>query len=548
VAAIGALAAPLLEATSAPFSRATREIANVERDAQMEPRAAQFRVEMRLAAEAIALWIRAPKRWVLEILNVGVRGAVFAFEMAAISTVVQIGLALPMAEYFHRVSFTGLTANLFVVPLLNIVVPMGFLAIFTGWHWAASIAAALLKWAAAIADWHARLEPSWRVADPPLWIAVGLVVSLVGMAMVVGRTKGTGDASIPDDQPSALRPQKKGTDRSVHGHFRSEDGQRTRGDRVVSPVFLRSVALAAVLGSFAQLLWHPTLADLRAGELELTAMDVGQGDSLLVVFPDSKIMIVDGGGMLVYGRARKPNLDTGEDVVSPYLWSRGITRVDVIAVTHGHEDHSGGIAALIENFHPREVWVGAKPAQKVIDAAARRHVPVIGKRAGEDFSFGGARVDVISPPVDYVPKREAGNNDSLGMRVAFGKRSFLLTGDMERPMEARALGDGLTIVSDVLKVGHHGSKTSTIEPFLDAVRPSIAVISAGFENSFGHPHRDVLARLAEHHTAILRTDLDGLITIRTDGNRISMDTMAWRESSAWWIGERGFNWALASDW
>ena len=503
VAAIGTLAAPLLEATSLPLSRGTRAIGSVEQDPHLAPRTAQFRVEMRLAAEAIAVWTRIPGKWALEGLNVVARFALFAFEMAAISTVIQIGLALPMAEYFHRVSFTGLTANLLIVPLLNAVVPIGFLAIFTGWRWVGHVAGSLLRASAAIADWHAKLEPSWRVADPPLWIALGFVASLLLMALLLAMVV-----------------------------------QRRRW---------RWPALGLVMGFFGLLLWHPARADVTPGSLELTAIDVGQGDSLLVIFPDSKIMIVDGGGMLAYGRVRKPSIDMGEDVVSPYLWSRGIRRVDVIAVTHGHEDHSGGIAALIENFHPREVWVGAKPLQKVLDAARRHHVPVIEKRAGAPFDFGGTTVDVISPPVDYVARRDPGNNDSLAMRIAFGRRSFLLTGDMEKPMEARALADGLEIQADVLKVGHHGSKTSTIQPFLDAVSPSIAIISDGFENSFGHPHRDVLARLTERHAAILRTDLDGLITVRTDGKRIWMDTMVWEGLSAWWQGERGFNWALASE-
>lgn len=115
-------------------------------------------------------------------------------------------------------------------------------------------------------------------------------------------------------------------------------------------------------------------------------------------------------------------------------------------------------------------------------------------------------------------------------------------------MEYLALGSGEALRADVLKVGHHGSRTSTTQPFLDAVSPSIAIISDGFENSFGHPNRDVVARLAERHSEVFRTDFDGLVTVRTDGQRIWADTMRWRGQSAWFEGERGFNWALASDW
>jgi competence protein ComEC len=123
---------------------------------------------------------------------------------------------------------------------------------------------------------------------------------------------------------------------------------------------------------------------------------------------------------------------------------------------------------------------------------------------------------------------------------------------MERPMEARLLRDEAVLAADVLKVGHHGSRTSTTASFLDAVGPSIAMISAGFQNSFGHPHRDVIGRLAERRTAVLRTDLDGLVTVRTDGKRLWFDTMRWRGGSPWWTGEHsfnwGFNWAMAGGW
>jgi competence protein ComEC len=499
VAAIGALAAPLLQSTVGPFASGLRSPAQVEADPYLEARVAQFRVELRLAAETLSLWTRVPQRWILLALAAAGRLALFAFEMAVISTVVQIGLSLPMAEYFHRVSFTGLTANLLIVPLLNLVVPLGFVAIFTGWHWVSGIAGALLKLSARIAAWHAALEPNWRVADPPPWLALIFVAALIGAAVWAGHRYG------------------------------------------------RWPAIAAALTAFALLIWHPWRPAIAPGILELTVIDVGQGDSLLVVFPQGRIMVIDGGGLLQYGRHRKSNLDTGEDVVSPYLWSRGIRRIDILVATHAHEDHSGGIVALLENFRPKELWAGANPLPRVKERAARLHIPVFEKRAAEPYPLGGATVQILSPPEGYLSPKP-GNNDSLALRITYGSHAFLLTGDMERPMESRLLSEETSIHSDVLKVGHHGSKTSSTQAFLDAVAPSVAIVSDGFENSFGHPNPDVLRRYAARHTEVLRTDIDGLVTVRTDGRRLWVDTMRWRGESAWWRGERSFNWAMASGW
>jgi len=502
VAAIGALAVPLIEMTSGGLAFGTRAIQEAAVDPHLDARIAQFRVELRLFAETISLWLHFPLSWSQVFVAFISRVAIFAFEMALVSTVIQIGLALPMIEYFHRVSFSGLTANLFIVPLLNAVVPLGFLAIVTGFRPLAAVAGLLLRWSAKLADWHASVEPNWRVPDPPVWLALGFVIALITLA-------------------------------SFARH------------RV-----WRWPALALVVSSFALLashLWPPLL---EPGILELTAIDVGQGDSLLVVFPEGQTMVIDGGGVLQFGRIRRrSNLDTGEDVVSPYLWNRRIARIDVLVATHAHEDHSGGIGALIENFHPRELWTGASPLPRVLERAARFHVPVIERRAAPPFQFSGATIEILSPPSDYG-LHSPGNNDSLAFRIAYGSRSFLLTGDMEKPMEARLLGQPLK--SDVLKVGHHGSKTSTTQPFLDLVSPSIAIISAGFENSFGHPHKDVIGRLNIQHTAVFRTDLNGLVTIRTDGRRIWSDTMTQHGISPWWTGEhslnRSFSWALSETW
>ncbi|MEO8595703.1 MAG: ComEC/Rec2 family competence protein [Candidatus Solibacter sp.] len=467
---LGSFAAPAIEATSAPLSAGLRDLADAGRDLHVPARAAQFRIEMRLLAETL----HAP----LWALTVPSRLLFFVYEIVLTSAVVQMGLALPMVVYFHRVGFSGLSANAFVVPLMSAVVPVGFLAIFTGWHWLAGLAGFILWLSQKVVWYHANLEPNWRIPTPPVWLGIALAAALITSA-----------------------------------------AWRTRR---IAPV------VAALLGL---LLWHPFAAETRPGELELTAIDVGQGDSLLVVFPDGKRMLVDGGGIPTFGRTSRSQMDIGEDVVAPYLWDRGFRSVDIVALSHAHEDHSGGLAALIAAFHPREVWTGVTPDSPewtgVRDKATAVGAKVVPLQAPRRFAYGGAEIEVLAPTPDYIPVGEPKNNDSLVMRIRFGQRSLMLAGDVERPVEQEMLFAGSIQPSDVLKVAHHGSRTSSSEPFLNAVSPAFALISAGFENSYGHPHQTVVDRLQGHHAEILRTDRDGLITIRTDGRRLNLDTFAW---------------------
>jgi competence protein ComEC len=481
VAAIGLLAVPLLDVTSTHYARGLVGITQPGRTPRLPPSAAQFRLELRLLAETAGYYIPLPSSWWEHAFAIAARILFYAYQLAVISAAIQIGLALPMAIYFHRISLTGISANILVVPLLGLVIPLGFLAILTTWHAPAAIAGWLLNAGERIALWHTGMEPDWRVLAPPIWLAIAFTAALILLGFAMRRS-------------------------------------------------LRSslAALTVVLALFALIFWHPFPPVVRRGDLELTAIDVGQGDSLLVCFPDSKLMLIDGGGVISFGNRAGGRLDIGEDVVSPYLWSRSIRNIDVVALTHAHDDHAGGLPAIIENFHPSELWTGATPSSPawaaVRDKARAEKVKILRMSSGSSFEFGGARIDVISPPVDYLPAGSPMNNDSLGMRITYGQRSLLLTGDMEKPMERRALMDDQPLGADILKVGHHGSNTSSIDPFLDAVSPIFAVISDGFENSFRHPHPKVLERLSAHRAGILRTDRDGLVTIRTDGRRISIET------------------------
>ena len=484
VAAIGAFADPVTRAALARYADAGRDLTDIRKDAKLAPRAAEFRVELRLLIETVATVTRVKAAPLTKTAELSLRAACAVAAMMILSGVVQIALALPMALYFHRISVTGLTANLLVVPCMNLLVPVGFVAIFTGLRPAAWLARALLYIAQVVASWHVKWEPSHRIPDPPLWFGFVLLFALAAAGVAL----------------------------------------RSGGWR-------RWVAVPAALTAFGVMMWAPFKAELSPGRLELTAVDVGQGEALVVATPAGKLLLVDAGGIPSFGKARKPRLEIGEDVVSPYLWGRRIQSVDVIATTHAHEDHVGGLRALIENFHPREIWTGAVPPNSVeagaLELARSRGIAIRQRAAGERFDFGGAEVEVVSPTADYTPLEQAHNNDSLAMRISYGQHSFLLLGDLEREME-RGLIDRATFGrTTVLKAAHHGSKTSTTPELLDAVQPQFAIISAGYLNLFRHPHPDVLERLEQHHTDVLRTDQDGLVTIRTDGRRLSVEKNRW---------------------
>ncbi len=485
VAFLGAFAVPLLESTSGRLAPGLRAINDYGRDPHLDPRAAQFRVETRLLAETVYLWTRIPLRWCAFPIALALRAAFFAYELIVTSALIQIGLALPMAVYFHRLSLSGLSANVIVVPLMGLMVPVGFIAMFTGWALPARLAGWLLTASQATVDWHARLEPAWRIPPPPLWLGLAFAMALLAAALL-------------------------------------------------RAAVWRAGAAAAVLALLGVMIWHPFAPKIGRGELELTAIDVGQGDSLLATFPEGKVIVVDGGGIAGFGRRAPPRLNMGEDVVSPYLWSRSIRRLDAIAITHAHEDHIGGVKALLENFEVRELWTGAMPESQswsaVRETALRRGVRIVPLRRGDRFDFGGAAIEALAPSPGREPGEAGSNNDSLVLRISFGKHAFLLTGDMEKQVEADLPDPGRI---DVLKVSHHGSRTSSTAAFLDAARPAFAIISAGFENSYGHPHRDVLARLAERGAMVLRTDRQGLIAVRSDGRRLSFETAAGRSRETW---------------
>jgi competence protein ComEC len=487
VAAIGAFVEPVARVSSGKYGPAASHLMNPLRGLGLPAVVQEFRVELRLLSETVALWTRIPAEWVGAFFAGALKVFYFFFDIVVTSTVMQIALALPMLMYFHRFSASGLTANMAIIPLMSIVVPFGILAIATGWHWAAAVANMMLRWSEAVAVWHLRWAPEFRVPDPPVWLALAFGASLLLCAVSLRKAR------------------------------------------------FRWAAVPVALAAFSMLSFVRLAPVVEAGKFELTAIDVGQGDSLFAAFPQGQLMLIDAGGIIGFANSkvkRRPaQIDIGEDVVSTYLWARRVDRLDVVVSSHGHDDHIGGMPAVIANFHPRELWTGANPPSEAwakVEAAAKlAGTKIRSLQAGERFEYGGTRVEVLAPLADYVPADVPKNNDSLAFIVQFGERRFLLTGDMEKPVELQlALGDRPLPHIDVLKVAHHGSKTSSTVEFLDQTHPSFALISDGIDNMFHHPSTVVIDRLRERHVAILRTDQEGMVTVISDGHSLSYTTGA----------------------
>jgi competence protein ComEC len=279
-----------------------------------------------------------------------------------------------------------------------------------------------------------------------------------------------------------------------------------RGRRARGLALLVACHLALVAGPF------PSRAD---GRLHLTVIDVGQGDSLLLRSPSGRAVLIDAGG------SRDGRFDPGERRVAPELWRLGLRRLDALVVTHAHPDHVGGARFLLRAFRVSQLWEGPAPLR---DPAWRRaFAPLEPSGAarvtvarGMRVEWDGVRVSVLGPTRPRRPPARVRNEDSVVLDVAFGGVHFLLTGDVVGEAE-----DALRAPpSLVVKVPHHGSRSSSRPGLVARAAPRLAVVSAGAHNPFGHPHPEVLDRYRRLGALVLRTDRDGTIEVSTDGTRV----------------------------
>ena len=404
---------------------------------------------------------------------------------ASIST--EAALLPVSAQAFSRVTAAGFVLNLLAVPLMAVVQACGLAAVALDRLEAIAPPAAAAAHVAA-----AGLVGSARLVDVAPWLTAR--VPAPGAALVL----------------------------AYYASLLVLLCARRRRLRFAGAAALAAVTLLILSGPRSR-----GVAGLEAPRpaLRLTVFDVGQAEAMLLQLPDGQSLMVDAGGTPFGGGA----FDIGARVLAPALWAQGIRRLDTLLVTHGDPDHLGGAESILEDFSPRVLWEGIRvpahvPAQRVLSGASGRGARVVARRAGDALTAGGARIRILHPTEPDWERLRVRNDDSVVLEVRYGDAAILLTGDVSAGVERSLLARLTPARLRVLKVAHHGSRTSTSGELLAAWRPQVAVISSGRGNTFGHPAPEVLRRLASAGATVLRTDRHGQITVETDGAVLRVGT------------------------
>ncbi|MGH9971088.1 MAG: ComEC/Rec2 family competence protein [Pyrinomonadaceae bacterium] len=444
----------------------------------------------------------------------------YAFEAFVVSASVQLTLLPLLILYFHRVSLSSLFLN------IGVSVLMAMLSI-------TALSGLLIAQVSSALAW-----PLFSLANAFNWLMVHSVDPFARLGIA-----------------SLRLPEYSGWSASIYALYylpavilaASLSNWNPLGQTLAWRRHALGAAHAAALAqvvALALIITHPRSSDMADGRLHVNFLDVGQGDSAFIRLPDGTTLLVDGGGRPKFqARGRRADGDPdeaferdtrsiGEAVISEYLWGQGVDRLDYVIATHADADHIDGLSAVVRNFAVRSALVARTPRDDVefaafYDSAQAEGVPVSVIGAGDLLRFGSTAATILWPPPTADPRARSGNNQSIVLRLLFGQRSILLTGDIEKRAEAAMLERPEVrqqLRADVVKVAHHGSKSSSTQGFIDAASPRFAIISVGQTSIFGHPHKEVSERWRSTGAEVLTTGRCGMITVTTDGQNLEMIT------------------------
>lgn len=410
----------------------------------------------------------------------------FLKDPLAVMISAQLAVAPFAAYYFNNISLTGSIANLLVVPLASVALITGLVSGITGLMFSTAgaifikVPYVLLKLIEKIVMTASKLPFASVIISTPSPLSIALyfllLLLLFDMLQIAGES----------------------------------EKNNAKWKKPIALILFAAIAIfsAAPFKGF-----------------EVTFVDVGQGDCILIKTKGNKVILIDGGGTPPYYEG---DFDTGEDIVIPLLYSKGIKKVDLVIFSHFDDDHAEGLLSVLDSMKVGAIMYGVAEDvdiyNEMIEIAQKRGIKMLKVQRGDSFSVDGAHFKVLNPD-PFAQGSQSSNDNSVVLKMKYNDISFLFTGDLEYQAERELAASGLDIKADVLKAGHHGSRSSTSKEFLEKVRPACAVISVGEDNNFGHPMPEVLNRLSDNNVSIFRTDTDGAIIFKISGRNVKIYKM-----------------------